>query len=77
MIIYGSIVNKALQRLKTPRFLWEDCFSEGLLYAVEAAKKHNPSKCPLDKWISIYVHNKMVGYLKNEKRARGVEEGVY
>jgi DNA-directed RNA polymerase specialized sigma subunit len=73
MIIYGSIVNKILQRLKTPRFLWEDCFSEGLLYAVEAVNKYNPSKCSLDKWISIYVHNKMIRYLRNEKQARGVE----
>jgi hypothetical protein len=74
MIIYSKQVRKVLIKLKTPKFLWEDCFSEGLLYAVMAAKKYDKAKGSLDNWIEIYVFHNMKRYLCNEKLARGIEK---
>ncbi|MFN9301803.1 MAG: sigma factor [Candidatus Kapaibacterium sp.] len=73
MIIYGKQVREVLTKLKTPKFLWEDCFSEGLLYAVIAAKKYDKTKGSLNNWIKICVFHNMKRYLNNEKTARGIE----
>jgi hypothetical protein len=73
MIIYGKNVRNVLTKLKTPKFLWEDCFSEGLLYAVIAAKKYDKTKGSLDNWINTYVFHNLKRYLSEEKRVRGIK----